>query len=123
MTGWIASTEVRLRIEGGNEIDEIADLWDWLRGERTWSGAVRAVRTAPSEGELGGAFDVLAVALGSGGAGVALAKSLTVWLRTRRPSVAITVTTSTQKVTVEARNVDRTDILPLLERVLSDGDG
>jgi hypothetical protein len=51
-----------------------------------------------------------------------LARSLTAWLRTRRPNVTVTVKTKTGTVTVDAQNVASGDVLPMLERVLRDGD-
>jgi membrane-associated two-gene conflict system component 1 (EACC1) len=112
----------QIRVSGGDDIEEFTDLWEWLRLERALTGTVQAVRPTPSDGELGGAFDMLAVALGSGGAGMALARSLMAWLRTRRPSVTVTVETKAGTVTVAARDVDRADVLPLLDRVLRNGD-
>jgi hypothetical protein len=67
---------------------------------------------------LGGAYDLLAVTLGSGGAGVALAKSLATWLRTRRSNVAITMTSSSGSVTLEAHQVKDGDVMPLLQEIL-----
>ncbi len=79
---------------------------------------MRSVQRPPGEGELGGAFDLLAVALGSGGAGAALVRSLTVWLQTRRPDVVITVTSPTGSVTLDANRIKDASVLPLLEQVL-----
>jgi len=79
---------------------------------------VKAVRKPPARTELGGALDLLAVALGSGGAGVTLAKSLVIWLRTRRPDVTVTVTTPSGTVTLKAKQVRDGDVMPLLEAVL-----
>ena len=114
--------DAQLRVSGGDEIDEITDLWDWLRNERDLAGRAQALQRPPGEGELGGVLDTLAVALGSGGAGAVLARSLTAWLRTRRPNVTVTVKTKTGTVTVDAQNVASGDVLPMLERVLRDGD-
>lgn len=115
--------EVWIRVSGGDEIDEITDLWDWLRGERGLAGPVRAVRSSPGTGELGGALDLLAVAVGSGGAGTVLAQSLIAWLRTRRASVVVTVATKERTVTVKASDLDADAVAPLLRQVLGDGDG
>lgn len=110
--------EAEIRISQGDEITEFTSLWEWLSGERALTGAIRAVRGRPAETELGGAFDLLAVALGSGGAGVTLAKSLAIWLQTRRPDVTITVTSPSGSVTVKAHQVRDGDVLPLLQEVL-----
>ena len=62
--------EAQIRISGGDEVVELPALQKWLSGERSLAGRVRAVRRPPREGELGGAFDMLAVALESGSADV-----------------------------------------------------
>lgn len=111
--------DAEIRISGGDDVAELAALWGWLSGERELAGAVRAVRSQVAGTELGGGSDLLAVALGSGGAGVALARSLATWLRTRRPNVAITVTSRSGSVTVEARQVKDGDVMPLLKEVLA----
>jgi hypothetical protein len=110
--------EAEIRISRGDEVAEFAALWGWLQGERALAGAVRPVHRRPAETELGGAYDLLGVALGSGGAGVALARSLATWLQTRRPGVAITVTSPSGSVTVEAHQVKDGDVLPLLQEIL-----
>jgi hypothetical protein len=114
--------DVEIRISRGDDSTEFAALREWLRGERALTGAVRPVRRRPGDSELGGAYDMLAVALGSGGAGVALARSLTAWLRTRRPDVAITVKSPSGEVTVDARKIKEDDVMPLLREVLGMGD-
>lgn len=114
--------DAEIRISQGDGITEFASLSEWLRGERTLAGAVRAVRWDPGETELGGAFELLVVVLGSGGAGATLAKSLVTWLQTRRQSVRITVTTASGSVSVDARQVKDGDVLPLLREVLGTRD-
>jgi hypothetical protein len=114
--------EAQIRVSGGDEIVEFTALQEWLSGERALVGTVRMVQLPPDEGELGGVFDMLAVALGSGGAGVALAKSLTVWLQTRHPDVNITVTSPSGSVKVDAHRIKDAGVLPLLEEVLRERD-
>lgn len=114
--------EAEIRISQGEAVAEFVSLRDWLRGERGLAGAVRAVPHQPTETELGAAFELLAVTLGSGGAGATLARSLTIWLRTRRPGVKITVTSQSGSVTLEARQVKDSDVMPLLHEVLGTRD-
>jgi hypothetical protein len=114
--------DAQIRVSGGDEVEEITDLWEWLRGERGLAGAVRAIPRPPGESELGGVFDMLAVVLGTGGAGAVLARSLMAWLQTRRPSVTVSVTTESGTVKVDARNLDPDDVLPLLQQVLRGDD-
>lgn len=114
--------EVQIRVSGGDEVVEFAELREWLSSERALAGTVEVVQRPPAEGELGGAFDMLAVALGSGGAGVALARSLTVWLQSRRANVSITVTTPSKRVELKAHQVQDATALRMLEEVLAKSD-
>lgn len=114
--------EAEIRISQGDSVAEFSSLWQWLRGERALAGAVRAVPHEPAETELGGAFELLAVALGSGGAGATFARSLITWLQTRRPGVKITVTSQSGSVTLEASQVRDGDVMPLLHEVLGTRD-
>jgi hypothetical protein len=112
--------DAEIEVSGGDTVSEVTDLREWLRGERGLAGLVRAVPAEPREGEMGGVTDVLAVALGSGGAGAVLARSLMAWLQTRRASIAVTVKTKTGTITVDAHNVGSSDALDALLQVLRD---
>jgi Effector Associated Constant Component 1 len=78
-----------LRVEVPPE--ELASLADWLADNETLRGHIRPQQRPPEPGHLGAVVDLLTVALGSGGVGVALVQSLCTWLRTRQPGVTITV--------------------------------
>ncbi|MFJ3309570.1 hypothetical protein ACIPSA_42370 [Streptomyces sp. NPDC086549] len=106
-------------IRGGDEVGELAGLVGWLRAERELGGAVQVVRRDIAESELGSGFDVISVAVGSGGVGAALAQSLSAWLRTRRSDIKVTFTANGRTVEVDARRVS--DPMALITRVL-DGD-
>lgn len=112
-----------IHISARDSVSEYADLLEWLRGERALTGVVSATYRPPGEGELGGALDVLAVALGSGGTAVALANSLTAWLQTRRSDVSITVTTDAGSVKIDASRLRDTEATPMLREVLGIGNG
>ncbi|MFE3206110.1 hypothetical protein [Embleya sp. NPDC059237] len=107
-------------ISGDDEIGELAALVGWLRAERDLQGSVRVVRKDIAEGELGGGLDVISVAVGSGGVGVALAQSLSAWLRTRRADVRVRFTANGRTVEVDARRVS--DPTALITRVLEGDD-
>jgi hypothetical protein len=71
---------------------DFTSLTDWLRHEVELRGRVRPVSAPPGRGELGTLADVLAIAVGSGGALTVLANSLSVWLRQpHRSTVHISV--------------------------------
>jgi Effector Associated Constant Component 1 len=114
--------EAEIQISQGDDVTEFAALREWLRGERALTGLVRAARRQPGETELGAAFDLLTVALGSGGVGVVLAKSLVTWLPTRRPTIAITVTTAKGSVTVTGPELKDSAVMTLLLEVLRAND-
>jgi hypothetical protein len=78
-----------LRVEVPPE--DLASLTSWLTDNETLRGRVRPQQPPPEPGHLGAVVDVLTVALGSGGVGVALVQSLCTWLRHRRPAVTITL--------------------------------
>jgi len=120
--------EAQIRVSGDqgivvDEVGELAALLEWLRGERGLADAIREVRLPPGPGEPSGAVEVLAVALGAGGAAGTLARSLSGWLRTRRPSLKVTVTKGARSITIEASEVRDGDVLSLLREILEAGDG
>ncbi|MEU8932489.1 hypothetical protein AB0D30_21680 [Streptomyces sp. NPDC048409] len=91
MAGTSGGTQVRLTVGGTDAQTQLGLLRDWLVAEDTLRGKVRWHRTAPEPGQMGGALDVLVVALGSGGAGAVLAQTLVAWLTGRRADVTVTV--------------------------------
>jgi Effector Associated Constant Component 1 len=113
-----------IRVSATDSIPEYSDLFDWLRGQRALAGVVSAVYATPGESELGGAFELLAVALGSGGTAVALVNALAAWLPTRRPDVKITITSDAGgRVEIDARRIKDADAVPMLREVLGIKDG
>jgi hypothetical protein len=110
--------DAQIRISGSDTVAEYAALGKWLAGERELAGRVRLVQRPAQEGELGGAYDVLSVALGSGGTAVVIARSLVAWLQTRRSDVEITVSSPAGgTATLSARRVKDVDLQELLQEV------
>lgn len=72
--------------------DHLFSLRDWLAAEDLLRGATAPLRSKPEQGQMGGAVEVLTVALGSGGAGAVLVRSLCTWLVQRRADVTVTIT-------------------------------
>ncbi|WP_051467905.1 effector-associated constant component EACC1 [Actinomadura oligospora] len=110
--------EARIKVSGDDPARETAGLHEWLRGDRTLAGRVRAESTPPRDGELGGSADVLVAALGSGGAAVALTNVLVAWVKSRRPDVSVTVTTENGSVKIDTTDLPADAVLPLLREVL-----
>lgn len=98
---------LRVRVSAGpGEAAEthLVSLRDWLAAEEALRGRVELLTRTPQPGQMGAALDVLAVALGSGGAGAVLARSLSTWLVQRRADVTVHVSRGDgRKVTVEVR--------------------
>lgn len=103
-------------MSGGDEIAEYTALLDWLAGERALSGRARLVRAVPGESQLGGVFDMLAVALGSGGVLAVLANSLTAWIKTRHQRISVTVEGPSGRVIITSDGPG--DVLPLLQEIM-----
>jgi hypothetical protein len=83
--------------DGDNEfLIEVApeyrrSLADWLNSEDALRGLVRAVRPAPEAGKMGAPIELLTVALGSGGVGAVLVRSISTWLTQRRSEVSVSL--------------------------------
>jgi hypothetical protein len=69
----------------------LPSLADWLNSEDALRGRVRAVRPAPKPGEMGAGVELLTVALGSGGAGAVLVRTICTWLTQRRSEVSVSL--------------------------------
>ncbi len=99
-------------------------LRDWLAAEEALRGRVELLARPPQPGQMGAALDVLAVALGSGGAGAVLARSLSTWLVQRRADVTVRVSRSDgREVTVEVRRTsDPQAVLGAVGQLLGGGE-
>jgi hypothetical protein len=108
---------VEVSIGGPDHLDELANLEDWLLNEpELMDCAVTRPPAAPEPGQMGALSEVLVVALGSGGVGVAFARSLSVWLTTRVSELPVHIRTSKGEVEFKARNVE--DAKALLDAVI-----
>ncbi|GAA2165045.1 effector-associated constant component EACC1 [Actinomadura napierensis] len=81
-----------LRVSVADDPDALQSLFDWLRREDEFRGRLLLEPSGGGVGgEMGGLLDVLTIALGSGGAGAVLARSLSTWLTNRHANVKVTV--------------------------------
>jgi hypothetical protein len=103
-SGSAGSGELHLAVASPDSGSHLLALRDWLASEDELRGRVRVHRRPPNPGEMGAVLDVLAVAVGSGGAVGVLIRSLLSWLGGRRADVIVTVSAPDgRQITVEVR--------------------
>jgi outer membrane lipoprotein SlyB len=111
-----------IQIGTGNDPDQLRSLLDWLRQDDEVRGRLSfAPRCTPSGGQMGGVVDVLTVALGSGGAGAALAGALSTWLASRKVEIELTLTgPGGNRLVLKARHGrDVAEVVRELERLVN----
>ncbi|MEU3658770.1 hypothetical protein AB0E77_03260 [Streptomyces sp. NPDC032940] len=115
--------ELEIRLGEGASDEEFASLLQWLRRERDLQGRVSSRRRAPKPEELGASFELISVAVGSGGIATAFVTSLGSWLSSRRTEQSVTVTLEGKSVQV-VRNgadvVDEAELLRLIKQTLDE---
>lgn len=118
--------DVLFSFSGSDSAGALESLSRWLRGDPSFGGRVRTIRSAPEPGQLGLPPEALAVALGSGGAvtmlASSLASSLKTWLgRPRGARLRLRIREGEREVDIELSNLERADASELgkmlLERV------
>ena len=100
-----STNRVRIGVLDSSGEITLRSLLDWLRHEDELRGQVVLEQVAPRSGEMGGLADALVVALGSGGAGAVLARSLSTWLWQRRSDLKLTITAHGRTVELDASRV------------------
>jgi Effector Associated Constant Component 1 len=111
--------DVQLSVRSANAEDDLIALAEWLRYERELQGGVCQLRRPVVEGQLGGAFEMISVAIGSGGIGSVLAGALTTWLQ-NRPRTTIKITRADVSVEIDASRIK--DIAALVGKLLENAD-
>jgi hypothetical protein len=115
--------DLEIHLGDGTPVEEFTSLLQWLRSERDLQGRVSAKRRAPQQEELGGAFEVISVAVGSGGLATAFVTSLGSWLGSRRTEQSVSVTVGGKSVQI-VRNgtdpVDEAELLRLIKQTLDE---
>lgn len=115
--------EVQVSLESSATLDEFLSLAQWLRTERALQGLVRTKRRPPREGELGGALELISVAIGSGGIATALVSSLQTWLSSRRTEQKIAVTLNDRSIEIVRNSthaVSEEELLRLVKAALDE---
>ena len=108
------------------EVDGLTDfhsLYRWLRSNHVLAGLVHAIHNRPGEGELGGAWNTISVAVGSGGAVTALAQSLKTYFAqasNRRFTVRIKITDGAgESVELDAEGIGAGQLESVVESLAS----
>ncbi|WP_326554428.1 effector-associated constant component EACC1 [Micromonospora sp. NBC_01813] len=85
---------------------ELTSLYSWLQRDDALRGRVKSVAAELKPGDMGGATEMLTVALGGGGAVAVLASTLSAWLPTRRAKILVEITDRgrTRRVEIDAAN-------------------
>ncbi|MGW1588327.1 effector-associated constant component EACC1 [Streptomyces sp. NPDC002386] len=109
---------VEIRLSSPTMIDDHLSLFQWLRTERQLEGLVKQERQDLQEGQLGGGFELISVAIGSGGIATVLAGSLGTWLQ-NRSKVTIKVTHADRTIEVSATNIQNAQ--ELIQQLLAEG--
>ncbi|MEU2585245.1 hypothetical protein ABZ612_20250 [Streptomyces avermitilis] len=115
--------ELEIRLPAGGSAEEFTSLLQWLRSERDLQGRVSAKRQAPQQEELGGAFELISVAVGSGGIATACVTSLASWLSSRRTEQSVSVTVDGKSVEIVrngTRPVEEAELLRLIKQTLDE---
>lgn len=84
-------TEVQAVLQIEVPQDFLSSLSEWLSSQDELRGRVRPLSPRHEPGRMGTAVELLTVMLGSGGAGVALVRSLCAWLAQRRSDVSVLI--------------------------------
>jgi Effector Associated Constant Component 1 len=115
-------TEARISIVDG-ALADLESLYDWLTQEHALMGGVKLEGPAPRENELGAVANVLAIAVGAGGAIPVLASALKAWiLLPRRSDVCIRVEGPEGRVVqIDAKRINETRIDDLLRQAFGYG--
>lgn len=111
---------VELMVRSANAEDDLVALAAWLREERELTGLVQQHRGQAGSTQLGGAWELITVAVGSGGLGSVLAGALTTWLQ-HRPKTTVKITRGDTAIEVEAGRVK--DLPALLDKLMGSTEG
>lgn len=112
--------EAQISLSEPDEQRQLESLDSWLRLDSNFRGRTKLSGT-PSEGDLGTAVELLAVAIGSGGVISVLATSLSTWIQQPKKSDIILKVTGPNGTTVEidAKRATLQEVIELLNKALN----
>lgn len=115
-----AREEWEIRVDGGP--NELPALLDWFRHDDQLRGRVVPASTDTGIDWMGDIYDVLTVAVGTGGMASALASSLTAWLIHRHSDIKLTLRRSRDgdtTIELDATRVRSPEMLRELRELLT----
>ncbi|MEW2088355.1 hypothetical protein AB0932_01430 [Streptomyces sp. NPDC006682] len=116
--------EAQISVTEVDELKQLESLDSWLRLDSNFRGRTRLSGT-PSEGDLGTAVELLAVAIGSGGVISVLATSLSTWLQQpKKTDITLKVTgPNGTTVEIDAKRATPQEVTELLNKALGAEEG
>jgi hypothetical protein len=103
-------------------LSDVQALFAWLQRDDEFRGRVRAVTKPPAPGEMGGAAQMVTVALGSGGAIAVLAATLSAWVTSRRTRITVDLSVGDKIRRFEIDGANAADAQRLFRSVLESAD-
>jgi len=109
----------QLTIQTNGSADDLFQLLEWFNDDDELRGRVRLPPSQVRSGQMGDLYDVLVVAVGTGGIASALATSLTTWFTVRRSDIAVTLKIDGHtEITVDAKRIKTPEITEALRHML-----
>lgn len=111
--------ELRVRLPEESDEKGLLGLRTWLLRDRHLRGRVTLVAAEERDGHLGGVWEAVAVALGSGGAVAVFLQTFSEWLKRRRPDTTIEIWVKHRDFqrTWRFTNIESTEALELLREL------
>lgn len=114
--------DVLMSFEGSASADALESLSLWLRGDPTFAGRIRTVRSAPKPGELGAEAAALIAAVSSTGFLTALASALKTWVaRPRGAKLHIRLREQDRELNVNLVDIEHRDATELAKNIVDHG--
>jgi hypothetical protein len=109
------------QIRADGHPDELLALLDWLGHDDELRGRVRLIPARAGAERMGDLYEVLTVAVGTGGIASALASSVSTWLIQRRSDIKITLHRPGDDISIEldATRVKAPEVLRELRELLT----
>jgi hypothetical protein len=115
--------DATIRVESSRDQEaDLRSLCNWLRQADELRGSrVERVAAPIRPGQMGGVSDALVVALGTGGAGVVLAQSISVWLQTRVADIKVKITGPKGTAEIDGQRIrDPASLLDQVRKILGE---